>query len=174
MSALLYKPVQVAYFVDDIRAAAMQMTKLTGAGPFYIVDEIELEWCEYRGRASDFVHSSAYGQWGDMMMELVQQDCDSPSVFTELHSAGNAGIHHIACFVDDLDEAIARYKALGCEVAARAKASMGTEFAFIDTVSTLGHMIEIYRADELLAGFYDSVKIASIEWDGEDLLRPVA
>lgn len=171
MPAHLYKPIQIAYFVDDIRTAATQMAKLMGAGPFFVVDKIELEWCEYRGRQSDFVHSSAYGQCGDLMMELVQQDCDNPSVFSERHSPGISGIHHLACFVDDLDQAVERYRSLGFEVAARAKAKMGTEFAFIDTTNTLGHMIEIYRADELLVDFYDAVKAVSIDWDGKDILR---
>ena len=63
---------QVAYFVDDIRLAAASMSQTFGAGPFYVVEEIQLEWGEHRGQQCKFVHSSAYGQWGNIMMELVQ------------------------------------------------------------------------------------------------------
>jgi hypothetical protein len=165
------KPVQVAYFVTDVRQAAPAMHALTGAGPFFVVDDIELEWGEHRGKPCKFVHSSAYGQWGDLMMELVQQDSDGPSPFRDLYAPGEEGLHHVACFVDSIDDAIARFANLGYPLAARARATLGTEFAFIDTSEALGHMIEIYVADDKLSGFYEFVKAAAEDWDGDNLLR---
>ncbi len=40
MSLLPDSPVQIAYFVSDIRLAAERMHALTGAGPFFIADSI--------------------------------------------------------------------------------------------------------------------------------------
>ena len=60
---------------------------------------------------------------------------------------------------------------MGYPTAARAKAKIGTEFAFIDTREALGHMIEIYVPDENLSGFYELVKKASREWNGGDPVR---
>ena len=93
--------VQVAYFVPDARAAAQRMVESHGAGPFHVIDRIELQWGELRGEPCDFVHTSAYGQWGGLMMELVQQDVEGPSPFREMYPPGRSGIHHVATMVDD-------------------------------------------------------------------------
>ncbi|MEH6591663.1 MAG: VOC family protein [Halioglobus sp.] len=166
-----YEPVQIAYFVTDIRKAAKKMAQMTGAGPFYVIDNIELEWAEHRKVPCNFVHSSAYGQWGNMMLELVQQEDDGPSPFRDMYEPGQEGIHHVACFVSSVEDTLNEYEQLGYPTAARAIAKMGTEFAFIDTSKTLGHMIEVYVNNEALAGFYNLVKEASTGWDGSDILR---
>ena len=127
-----YKPVQTAYFVEDVRAAAKKMADTVGAGPFFVIDRIELEWGEHRGRPCQFVHSSAYGQWGEMMMELVQQDVEGDSPFRDMYQAGEEGIHHVACFVSSIDNSVADFERKGFPLAARAKALIGAEFAFID------------------------------------------
>ena len=41
--------VQIAYFVPDARAAAERMAAIHGAGPFHVLDRIELAWDELRG-----------------------------------------------------------------------------------------------------------------------------
>ena len=166
-----YNPVQISYFVNDIRESAIRMSSTTGAGPFYVIENIELEWSERGNKACSFVHSSAYGQWGDIMIEFVQQESEGPSPFRDMYEPGEEGIHHVACFVDSVEETIKRYRELGHPVAIRAKAKLGTEFAFIDTRKLLGHMVEIYVPDEALSGFYGFVKDASVGWDGNNSLR---
>ena len=153
---------QVAYFVNDIRAAAEKMHALYGAGPFFVVDKIELAWAELRGEQGDFVHSSAYGQWGSVMMELVQQDSEGASPFRDMYAPGQEGLHHVAVMVDSLPECYAHYANHGFELAARSMTKTGTEFAFVDTTSPLGHMTEVYEASEQLQGFYAFIREASI------------
>ena len=60
------------------------MHQTFGAGPFLVSDNIQLAWAELRGVAGNFVHTSAYGQWGDVMLELVQQDSEGPSPFRDM------------------------------------------------------------------------------------------
>jgi hypothetical protein len=164
------RPVQIAYFVNDVRAAASRMHAVFGAGPFHVIDRIVLARAEHRGAPCPFVHSSAYGQWGDVMMELVQQDVEGPSPFRDLYAPGEEGLHHIATFVDDVQQAIDGYAAAGMPLATRAVTHSGVEFAFIDATATLGHMIELYVADAALRGFYDAVRASARAWDGT---RPV-
>ena len=166
------RPVQLAYFVNDIREAASRAAETVGAGPFFVIDRIELEWGEHRGERCEFLHSSAYGQWGELMMELVQQDEEGPSPFRDLYAPGEEGLHHIASFVSSVEETIEAYQNLGCPLAARAVTKNGgSEFAFIDTTARNGHMLEIYEPTEALSGFYAYVRKASLGWDGRDPVR---
>ena len=47
----------------------------------------------------------------------------------------------------------------------------GTEFAFVDAVAALGHMIELYEPRPQLTGFYAMVDGAAAGWDGSEPLR---
>lgn len=171
-AAPLTRPaVQIAYFVPNIREAAARMSATFGAGPFHIIERIKLAKGEHRGRDCLFVHSSAYGQWGNVMMELVQQDEEGPSPFRDMYRPGEQGLHHVATFVDDVQTAIAAYAARGMPLAARAETLTGTEFAFIDATATLGHMIEIYVPNQGLRGFYDFVRESARGWDGTEPVR---
>jgi len=163
--------VQVAYFVSDIRAEAVKMNAAFGAGPFFVVDNIQLAWAEHRGQPCDYVHSSAYGQWGDVMMELVQQENVGPSPFRDLYAPGETGLHHVATMVDSLPETYNHFDAAGIPLATRSMTTTGTEFSFLDATATLGHFIEVYERNETLLGFYDMVRHASLDWRGEDPVR---
>ena len=166
-----YKPVQIAYFVNDIEKSACRLSSATGAGPFYVIENIELERCEHRNQACNFVHSSAYGQWGDIMVEFVQQEDKGPSPFRDMYGPGEEGIHHVACFVDSVEDTIKNCSEQGYPVATLAKARLGTEFAFIDTRKLLGHMLEIYVPGESLSEFYTLVREASEGWGGDNVCR---
>ncbi len=168
---LNYPIVQVAYHVSDSVKAAEKMAKLYGAGPFFLNERIELEWGIHRGREQKFLHTSAFGQWGSVMLELLQQDEEGPSPFRDMYAPGEEGIHHTAMIVDSMASAYADCEAAGYEIAAKAMTFGGAEFAFVDTVCELGHMIEIYERSEGLLGFYEMVRQASIDWDGSNLIR---
>lgn len=163
--------VQIAYFVGDAKQAAVDMADRLGAGPFFLIERIELAWGEHRGQPRKFLHTSAYGQWGSLMMELVQQDEEGPSPFRDVYQPGQQGIHHVAMMVDSLAETYRYCEAQELAIAARAQTLSGTEFAFVDTVATLGHMIEIYEKSAQLIGFYDRVRAASVGWDGREPVR---
>ena len=163
--------VQVAYHVPDIEEAALDFSARFGWGPFFVVHHIGIEWCNYRGAPGVFDHSSAYGQAGPIMVELVQQNDDAPSAIRDMYRADQFGIHHQASFADDLDGELARYEALGFPIAMRALTTAGVEFAFVDTRPLLGHMLELYPAGKRLTGFYRMVREAAENWDGSEPIR---
>lgn len=168
--------VQVAYHVTDIRRAARDMAAKFGAGPFFINENITLTWGEHRGEPTDFVHSSAYGQWGELMVELFQQESPgSNSPYRDMYGPDEEGLHHTAIMVQDMEQAFAYFADNDMPVVTRCGLgrSGGVDFAFIDARKTLGHMIEIYPISEGLLGFYKLVRDASIDWDGQDPIRSV-
>jgi hypothetical protein len=165
------KPVQLAYHVPDPGLAAREYSRTFGWGPFFVMEHIELASCVYRGAAAKFDHTSAYGQAGDIMIELITQHDDSPSVLRDLYQRDAVGIHHVAHFVHDLAEALREAQAGGVAVAMDASTSTGTRFAMLDTTRALGHMVEIYEPSGDLLKFYRHVKRAAEDWNGEQPVR---
>jgi hypothetical protein len=163
--------VQIAYHVTDVREAAARMNRQFGAGPFILSENILLDSAEHRGVATDFVHTSAYGQWGKVMVELVSQEDENPNTpFRDMYTKDQEGLHHTAIFVDHFDTAVSQFSDSGLALATRCKTKTGgVEFGFIDATATLGHMIEIYESSPTLLGFYEMVRVMSIGWDGKEL-----
>jgi hypothetical protein len=162
--------------VTDIRASALDMVKRFGAGPFFINEHIELAWGEHRGEPTRFVHSSAFGQWGDVMVEFLQQEDDGePSPYRDMFAPGEEGLHHVAMICPDMDAAFVHFERNGLPVVTRCglREPERVDFAFVDARRTLGHMIELYPASAPLQAFYDRVRGASAGWDGGEPLRPV-
>lgn len=167
---VLGPPVQIAYAVPDAEAAARWWVEATGAGPFFLAPHIEVHDVVHRGRDATFDHTSAYGQWGSVMVELVQDHTPGPSVVADLYPDGGSGVHHLAYFVDDVVAATAALDELGMALAMSAWAGP-TRFHFVDAVARLGHFIELYEPNPALVGFYERVETAAQGWDGADPVR---
>ena len=165
------RPVQLAYHVPDPVAAAHRLARDHGWGPFYLMEHIALETVRYRGAPGRFDHSSAYGQAGELMVELITQHDDSPSALRDCYAAHETGLHHVACFVPDLGAALAGFAAQGVEAALEARTATGVSFAMLDTRGSFGHMLELYEADEALSRFYGFIRRKSVDWDGTEPLR---
>ena len=156
---------QIAYAVDDVVAAA-ESCVARGAGPFFVRRHIEVTNSRVHGVETPFDHSSAYGWWGEVMVELLCEHHEDGA-----RRVGPAvGVHHMAFFVTDVSEAQQLLAANGWPEALYAEAG-ATAFAMHDATDQLGHLIEIYRPSEGLVGFYDLVRTASTDWDGSDPVR---
>lgn len=158
MPTLPFPVRQVAYAVDDARAAALRHHQLFGSGPYFVMDHIPLRRSLHRGVDAPFDHSSAYGQWGEVMVEFMQQHNDGPSAVRDVYPKGSEGFHHVALIVDDLAEARAHFGAMGLEEALYAEMEDGFQFVMVDAMKPLGHMIEIYEGVPALTDFYTLVR----------------
>jgi hypothetical protein len=168
---------QVAYFVQDARKAALRHHQIYGSGPYFVAEHIPVRLALHRGVERELDHTSAYGQWGSVMVEFVQQNNPGPSCFHDMYpeGSGRGGIHHVALFVDDIKKAIAVYNADHHETALYAEMKAdGFPFAMIDMVADLGHMIELYQPVAQLAGFYEMVANAAKGFNGEDPVRTIS
>lgn len=148
--------VQIAYFVEDVRLAAEYWSQNRGAGPFIVMENIPLTSVLYRGSPAELDHSSAYGQLGNIMVELVQQNNTGPSAFRDMFPEGQSGLHHMAQFADDLELELDYYREQGFEIALTARAG-DVSFAFVDTRRSLGHMVELYQDCDAIRSFYAMV-----------------
>lgn len=164
-------PVQIAYHVPDPEAAAEQYAAAFGWGPFFVMRNIPLEFARYRGREAVFDHTSAYGQAGGLMIEFITQHGEDASALRDMYAKEETGIHHVACFVPDLAKAVEEFRGNGYELPLEARTTTGVDFVMVDTVTTLGHMIELYEQRDDLEKFYSYVHYKSQNWDGSNPVR---
>jgi len=161
---------QLAYYVPDAAIASEHWVATHNAGPFFLAEHIALENVVYQGISTTLDHTSAYGWCGDLMIELVQQNCDKPSVF----SNREYGLHHCASFASNLPRELSRLEAAGHRTAMTASTTSGVAFAFVDgtaSSASLGHYIELYEDQPGIRSFYAMVEEAAKEWNGEAPLR---
>ena len=162
--------VQVAYATTDVRAAAGRWHELFGAGPFFVRDNVPVRRVLVDGEEAVFDHSCALGQWGNVMVELVHHHEMAPAALERDMRRGGTGVHHVACFVDDLEAARDQLVAGGARVVMDAQ-SNEVRFIFLDLGPELGHMVELYEETPYMSDLYALVREASIGWDGSDLIR---
>jgi hypothetical protein len=162
--------VQVAYAVVDVRAAAAEFARRLGSGPFFVRHHPLPRLVRHDGRAGQFDHSSAYGQWGAVQVELVEVHHAAPASLADV-VLRDTGIHHMAWFVASIDEEEQRLAALGWPQVMRAETAGGFAYAFHDARAELGHLVEIYEPRDGVLDLYAKVAAAAAGWDGEEPVR---
>ena len=162
--------VQVAYAVGDVREAARDFAARLGAGPFYVRHHDLPRHVDHRGKEGRFDHSSAYGQWGPVQVELVQVHDAAPATLAKIVQR-TSGIHHVATFVASLDEEQRRLESLGWPAVMTAETAGGMRYAFHDARPVLGHLLEVYEPVPGVRQLYQMVADAARGWSGEDPVR---
>ena len=166
----LRRVAQVAYVVDDLEAAAWAWHRRVGAGPFLVRHHPPMTGLDGDGREVVLVHTCAYGQWGDLQLELVLlRPGTSPGLADLMPVAATP--HHLTWFAADLTAELGRLAALGWPAVLTARTSSGLRFAFVDARRDLGHLVELYQPHPRLRALYDRVAAAADGWDGSRLLR---
>ncbi|MCP3730279.1 VOC family protein [Sphingomonas sp. MG17] len=168
-------PDQIAYFVPDIREAAAQHAATFGSGPFYVAEHIRFSSCLYRGQPSDWDHSSSFGQWGDVMIEFMQQNKPGPSSLHDVFPEGSNryGVHHMAYIIDDAPSHAAELAGKGIETILHGVLTNGIEVIHVDTRARYGHLIELCTRSKALSEVYDFIREQSVGWGGSDPVRTI-
>ncbi len=164
-----YRLFQLGFVVDDLLGEAARWANVFGVGPFHILPRVETP-CTYRGTESAVDVQIGVAQAGPVQIELIQQNCDRPSVYRDLVDKGESGFHQLCTVTADYDGKIAYYEQLGYELATEMDVR-GQRLAYFDTVDDFGFFTEVV---EETPGFLESLdKIAQTcaEWDGSDPVR---
>ncbi len=112
----------------------------------------------------------AVAQAGPVQIELIQQHCDTPTIFSDWSRGGTSAFHQIATLTTDYDEKTAHFRKLGYSIAAESLAG-GFRVAYEDTAAEFGFYTEVVEAP---ASFVDQVRAISdtcANWDGSDPIR---
>jgi catechol 2,3-dioxygenase-like lactoylglutathione lyase family enzyme len=162
----------VGYVVDDLEQAAERFATGFGAGPFLHIGHVVLDPVTYRGVPARYDHSTAFGQWGPVIVEISQIHDAHPDGLREFFAPRpSPAIGHVAWLVDDLDAESLRLEGLGLALV-HTGASGPVQAHWHDGEPLLGHPIEVLRRCPEILGFYDAIRVAAEEWDGSRPLRP--
>ncbi len=162
---------QVSYVVEDIDRAALNFAASFKLGPWFIRGPFQPAQAIYRGQKTDISISLAMTFSGHVMVELVQQHDDKPSVYREMIDRQGYGFHHWGVATQNFDADVADYRARGTEVAFFDITPIGTRIAYVDTARELGGMIELIELTPEQEKRYTAMYVAALGWDGQDLLR---
>ena len=162
----------LGYVVDDLEAAAERFARDVGAGPFLAIDHVPLTSVTYRGEPGHYDHSTAFGRWGPIIVELsVVHSADPPGLGTFLAGRGTPHIGHVGWLVDDLEAESARLEAAGLPLVHTGRAGP-VQAHWHDGGDLVGHPIEVLRRCPEILGQYEAIATAARDWDGSRPLRP--
>jgi len=161
----------IGYVVEDLEAGIQRAVATLGAGPFFAIEHMRLDEVTYLASAADYDHSSAFGRWGPILIELTVVHAARPEGLRRALARDTPGIGHVGWLVESLDQETARLRAVGLRPFHSGRA--GPVSAVWFDGPGLGHHVEVLqRSDELLS-FYATVRAAADGWDGTDPIRRV-
>jgi Glyoxalase/Bleomycin resistance protein/Dioxygenase superfamily len=168
----LLEVTHVGYVVDDIESAVEWATKAFHAGPFFLVSHMTFETCTFNGEPAVYDHSSAFGQWGEIAIELTVVHGSTPPALAEAIGGTAPKFGHVGMLSDDLDTDSRLLEAAGLPLFhSGSSGPIGAHWH--DGRKQLGHHIEILRRTPEIEGIYAMVRAAGRHWDGSSPLRPV-
>ena len=109
MSRLFGELRQVGIVVRDIEAAMKHWVEVCGVGPWFYTDKLAVTAFSYRGQRHDDVHVSiALANSGEVQLELIQQRCQTPTMYRDFLAAGREGMQHWSSWPVDYDAILER------------------------------------------------------------------
>ncbi len=163
--------IQCAYTVADIDKGMADFSSCLGIAPWFVLGPFTAAEGRYRGQPTDINLTLAIGFAGHMMIELIEQHNEVPSVYRETIAARGHGFHHWAIASTDFDADVARHLAKGYEIAFSDRSPRGVRIVYMDAGSDLPGMIEIIELTEALEKNYTEMYMASRAFDGRDPIR---
>ncbi|MFY7834901.1 MAG: VOC family protein [Novosphingobium sp.] len=161
---------QLAYLPTDFDAAVRYWTETMGVGPFYLMENVALGHCKYKGVPTAAVFSIAIAYWGDVQIELIRAENAEPSIYTGEYAVTDR-LHHICIFVDSIAEARAACAEAGAEILVEGTVGADGEVIYVDAGEGPGHVIELLQNMTGADAIFQMIKDASLDWDGSEPLR---
>jgi catechol 2,3-dioxygenase-like lactoylglutathione lyase family enzyme len=146
----------VGYVVEDLAGATERFARDFGAGPFQVMEHIAFDEVTFAGEPAVYDHSSAFGAWGPIIVELTQVHDARPAGLAAALTKPGAGVGHIAFLADDLAAEAARLEALGMHVFHTGRT--GPVSAAWLSGGPFGHPVEVLQRVPELDAFYASLR----------------
>ena len=123
--------------------------------------------------ALGIVLSTFFG-FGIVLLSLIQQRNDAPSMYKEFLDSGREGLQHMSYWTRDYQALYDRALSLGYKVGHEGQ--IGGEkgrFAYFDTQAHPGTVVEISDISGGKGSFFEHIRKVASSWDGSDPIREV-
>jgi hypothetical protein len=160
---------QIGYVVTDLNKALAGFVEL-GIGPWFVMRGLP-QRVTYRGEPCEITLSLALANSGEMQIEVIQQQDDTPSIFTEFLSSGREGFHQFAYWTEDFEATMQAVGEAGWPVVWSGGEDVGTQFAYVEPPGCPATIIEIMELTETTSGMAKFARDAADGWDGTDPIR---
>ena len=97
---------QMAFVVDDFDEPINFWTKKMNIGPFFKLEHLNLKDVYYMDKPTELDFSVAIAYTGNMQIELVNQHCDTPSIYNEYVNNEKGPLHHLCTLTNDIENDI--------------------------------------------------------------------
>ena len=161
---------QIGHVVHDVVAAARTWSRTFGVGPFHVLPITEQRLSHGADDLRTIRLQIAVAQAGPVQIELIQQHCDTPSIYRDWSRGGTSSFHQLATVTSHYDEKKRHYESLGYPIVAESR-DTGFRIAYVDTLRAFGFYTEVV---ELKPGFLeqlDAISKTCATWDGTDPVR---
>ncbi len=171
MSRLFGPLRQMGIVVRDIDAAMKHWVDVCGVGPWFYTDKLSVTGFTYRGTRYDDIHLSvALANSGDVQLELIQQRCNTPSMYRNFLGAGREGLQHWSSWQENYDQIRDRALASGYQIGQEGDSARG-RFVYFWNEGHPGTVIEMAHLTPARKRIFDAVRDAAAGWDGSDPIR---
>lgn len=171
MYSLAVAPIHhIGYVVEDLKAGVQRFAADFGAGPFFAMEHMVFDEVTFADAPAIYDHSSAFGAWGPILVELTQVHDVQPAGLREALVAPGGGVGHVAFVVASLHDEVARLQRLGLRPFHTGRTGPASA-VWLHGDPLLGHPVEVLQEREEILGFYAMVRGAAMGWDGTDPLR---
>jgi len=167
-----YGPIrQLGYVVRDIQAAMQTWAEQLRIGPWFYNDRLPLDRYSFRGvDYGEIDMCYALANSGDMQIELIQQRCDTPSLYREFLDRHGGGLQHICVWPEDYDATYALAQASGLTPAQEGQVG-AIRFAYFEDAAHGGTSLEMSEMVPLRQPGIEKIRAAAASWDGTAPVR---
>jgi methylmalonyl-CoA/ethylmalonyl-CoA epimerase len=158
---------QMAFVVENFDDSIKFWTKKMNVGPFFKLEHLRVRDVYYKDKDVDIDFSVAIAYSGGMQIELVNQHCDTPSIYNEYVNNEKGPLHHLCTLTTDIENDIRILESQGYINLQGGKTEDDGKFAYLDTKEREGPMIEIAQLSDASLRLFAMMKEASKNWDRE-------
>jgi len=160
---------QIGYIVGDLDQTLTSFLQL-GIGPWFVLRGLRQSGT-YRGQPCTVSLTLAFANSGDLQVEVIHQDDDTPSIYSEFLDSGAEGFHQLAWWAEDYDAALAAAEAAGWPAVWSGGDPGSARFAYFESPAGPATIIELMELTPATIGMADLVRSAAAGWDGSDPIR---
>ena len=106
----------------------------------------------------------------DVQLELIQQRCDTPSMYRDFLAAGYEGMQHWSSWPVDYEDKLQHALSAGYSVGQQGDSARG-RFVYLWDEGHPGTVIEMAHMTPTRKSIFDAIRAAAVGWDGTDPIQ---